>query len=82
MITWIAKVSFTKPLEHIKLYFKVIKDTKTKFRKLIHYVRSYCILVHLRILLPSNASKSSTCFEVKNFSSNNNQSVARKSNTY
>ena len=44
-------------------------------------MRNYCVLVHFRVLYPS-VSKSSLCFKVKNFTSNNNQSIAEKSNMY
>ena len=44
-------------------------------------MRNYYVLVHFRVLYPS-VSKSSLCFEVKNFTSNNNQSIAEKSNMY
>jgi len=48
MMTWIARVSFTKLLE--KIYFKVIKDTGTQIRELIHFWRRYCIFMRLKVL--------------------------------
>ena len=70
MITWITRISFTKLLGDIKLYFKVIIRYIYLIRELIYNWWCYCVLMCLRVLEQS-ASRSSMCFEVKNFASNN-----------
>ena len=80
MINWIARISFTKPLNHIKTLFQSHKKHRDLIRELIHSVRSYHVLCALgfciQVLLDlQGSSRSSMFFEVKKFATSNNQSV-------
>ena len=76
MITWIARVPLYTTLDYIKRL--ILKTSKTQ--RLNQRTHTLCEkllrIVCLRVLQPS-ASKSSTCFEVKNFATNNNFLVAQ-----
>ena len=55
MITWIARVSLSTTLDHVKGLFESHQRYRDLIRKLIHYARSYyilCVLEFCNQILP------------------------------